>query len=127
VPTVEALSECVVESCDLSFVLIGERLRELREAKKWSKRDLQEVSGISRFRTSRIEQGHGIPDIETLRAYAVALGVPVPALVNGGRADDGYHGLMSFAKLFASMSQSEKNSLRGIARLTTRKDVRVTV
>jgi transcriptional regulator with XRE-family HTH domain len=126
-PTVEAIFEPCIQECNLSFVLVGERLRELRRARKLSSRDLQKVSGISRFQTAGIERGHGIPDAKMLRRYARALKVPISALLYDGAPPqpDGEHirRLSTFAKVFSSLSRSEWNLLRSIALRMRRKDV----
>lgn len=132
-PSVEAAAEpCVViERCDISFVLIGERLREWREARKWSKRDLQQASGISRFQTARIENGHDVPDVEMLKRYACALEIPVSTLLNDCDSpqmdNEELHGLAAFAKVFSSLKAGERNLLRSIALRMRRKDVQAVV
>lgn len=129
-PIVEPIAEPCIEECDLSFVLIGDRLRELREARELSSRHFQELSGISRFQTSRIEHGHGIPEIETLKQYATALEVPVSALLyDGDRPQAGCENLRSlsaFANVYSRMTRSERNFLRSIALRMRRKGVQAT-
>jgi transcriptional regulator with XRE-family HTH domain len=58
-------------------MLIGERLRELREAKKFSQGEIEKRTGLLRCYTSRVECGHTVPSIETLEKYARALEVPL--------------------------------------------------
>jgi transcriptional regulator with XRE-family HTH domain len=58
-------------------MLIGERLRELRESKKLSQGDIEKRTGCLRCYTSRVENGHTVPSIETLEKYARALDVPM--------------------------------------------------
>ncbi len=58
-------------------MLIGERLRELREAKKLSQGDIENRIGLLRCYTSRVENGHTVPSIDTLEKYARALEVPM--------------------------------------------------
>ena len=58
-------------------MLIGERLRELRESKKLSQGDMEKRTGCLRCYTSRVENGHTVPSIETLEKYARALEVPM--------------------------------------------------
>ena len=57
-------------------MVIGERLRELRESKKLSQGDVERRTGLLRCYTSRVENGHTVPTIETLEKYARALGSP---------------------------------------------------
>ncbi len=63
--------------CTLSLMQIGERLLELRESKKLSQGDIEKRTGLLRCYTSRVENGHTVPSIETLEKYARALEVPL--------------------------------------------------
>jgi transcriptional regulator with XRE-family HTH domain len=58
-------------------MLIGKRIRELRESKKLSQGDLEKRTGLLRCYTSRVENGHTVPAIETLEKYARALEIPL--------------------------------------------------
>jgi transcriptional regulator with XRE-family HTH domain len=58
-------------------MIIGQRLRELRESKKLSQGDIEHKTGLLRCYTSRVENGHTVPSIETLEKYARALEVPM--------------------------------------------------
>jgi transcriptional regulator with XRE-family HTH domain len=57
-------------------MLVGERLRELREAQHLSQGDIQNRTGLMRSYISRVENGHTVPAIETLEKISRALGVP---------------------------------------------------
>jgi transcriptional regulator with XRE-family HTH domain len=65
-------------------MVIGERLRELREQKKLSQRQIEDRSGLLRAYLSRVENGHTIPAIETLEKWAKALEVPMYQLFYDG-------------------------------------------
>jgi transcriptional regulator with XRE-family HTH domain len=119
-PSVEAAAErcAVVEGCALSFVLIGERLREWREVRKLSECDLERTSGISRLQTARFEDGLAIPDIETLRVYARVLKIPVAVLLYGDDAPQTsgvWRGLSEFTEMFSLLNRGERNLLRTTA------------
>jgi len=58
-------------------MLIGQRLRELRESKHLSQGDVEHRTGLLRCYTSRVENGHTVPLIETLEKYARALEIPL--------------------------------------------------
>src|SRR5271155_5113832 len=58
-------------------MVIGQRLRELRESKKLSQGDIEKRTGLLRCYTSRVENGHTVPSIETLEKYARALEIPL--------------------------------------------------
>lgn len=65
-------------------MLIGDRLRELREHKKMSQGDIEKRTGLLRCYISRVENGHTVPAIETLEKIARALGVPMYQLFYDG-------------------------------------------
>lgn len=54
-------------------MVIGERLRYLREQKKLSQGDIEERTGLLRCYVSRVENGHTVPAIETLEKMSRAL------------------------------------------------------
>jgi|ERR1019366_10118629 transcriptional regulator with XRE-family HTH domain len=56
---------------------IGERLRELREAKNFSQGDIEHRTGMLRCYISRVENSHTVPNVETLEKFARALEVPM--------------------------------------------------
>ena len=58
-------------------MVIGDRLKELREAKNLSQGDIEKRTGLLRSYTSRVENGHTIPSVETLGKYASALEIPL--------------------------------------------------
>jgi transcriptional regulator with XRE-family HTH domain len=49
---------------------IGERLRELREAKNFSQGDIEKRTGLLRCYVSRVENSHTVPAVETLAPCA---------------------------------------------------------
>lgn len=57
------------------------RLRELRQARFYSQRQLAELAGVAETTIIRIEQGGGVPNPSTVRKLAAALGVAPAALV----------------------------------------------
>ena len=56
-------------------MLIGQRLREIREAKNLSQDDIERATGLARPYISRIENGHTVPSVGTLQKWARALGM----------------------------------------------------
>jgi len=58
-------------------MLIGDRLRQLRESKHWSQGDIEKRTGLLRCYTSRLENGHTVPSIETLEKFAAVFDVPL--------------------------------------------------
>jgi transcriptional regulator with XRE-family HTH domain len=65
-------------------MLIGERLQAIRKAKKLSQGDIEKRSGLFRCYTSRVENGHTVPSVETLEKFARALEVPLYQLFYDG-------------------------------------------
>ena len=65
-------------------MIIGDRLRALREEKKLSQGDIEKRTGLLRCYISRVENGHTVPAIETLEKMARALEVPLYPLVYDG-------------------------------------------
>ncbi len=58
-------------------MIIGDRLRVLREHKKLSQGDIEKRTGLLRSYISRVENGHTVPAVETLEKFARALEVPI--------------------------------------------------
>jgi transcriptional regulator with XRE-family HTH domain len=65
-------------------MIIGERLRALREEKKLSQGDIEKRTGLIRCYVSRVENGHSIPAVETLEKFARALEIPLYQLLYDG-------------------------------------------
>ena len=65
-------------------MIIGDRLRVLREEKKFSQGDIEKRTGLLRCYISRVEHGHTVPAVETLEKFARALEVPMYQLFYDG-------------------------------------------
>jgi transcriptional regulator with XRE-family HTH domain len=65
-------------------MIIGDRLREMREAKKLSQGDVEKRTGLLRCYISRVENGHTVPAVETLEKLARAFEVPLYQLFYEG-------------------------------------------
>ena len=65
-------------------MIIGERLRALRETKNLSQGDIEKRTGLLRCYISRVENGHTVPAVETLEKLARALEVPLYQLFYDG-------------------------------------------
>lgn len=113
-------------------MIIGERLRALREEKKLSQGDIEEKTGLLRCYVSRVENGHTVPAVETLEKFARALEVPMyqlfyegeeppklPNLLKRKTTDDilwgnsgkDAHTLVKFCRLFDRMKEDDRNVL----------------
>ena len=119
-------------------MLTGQRLRELREAKKMSQGDIERRTGLIRAYTSRVENGHTVPGVATLEKYAAALGVPLYRFFTDGPVKElklpesesdaawGSSGkdrreFHLFAKAFTRMSDRDQKILRAMAQKMVQK------
>ena len=110
-------------------MIIGERLRALREKKKFSQGEIEKRTGLIRAYISRVENGHTVPGVETLEKFARALEVPMyqlfydgeeppklPNLLKRKSADDLLWGntgrdqrtLVKFCRLFGRMDEHDR-------------------
>ena len=67
-------------------MVIGDRLKELRESKNFSQGDIEKRTGLLRCYISRVENGHTVPAVSTLEKMARALEVPMYQLFHDGEA-----------------------------------------
>lgn len=58
-------------------MILGERIRQLRNVKKLSAGEIARRTGLSRPYISRIENDHTIPSIETLEKLARGFEIPL--------------------------------------------------
>jgi transcriptional regulator with XRE-family HTH domain len=58
-------------------MVIGERLKVLREKKKMSQGEIEKRTGLLRCYISRVENGHTVPSVDTLEKMARALEIPL--------------------------------------------------
>lgn len=65
-------------------MVIGERIRLLREEKNLSQGDIEQRTGLLRSYLSRVENDHTIPALETLEKIAQALGMQLYQLLYDG-------------------------------------------
>jgi transcriptional regulator with XRE-family HTH domain len=66
-------------------VIIGDRLRSIREEKRLSQGDVEKRTGLLRCYISRVENGHTVPAVETIEKFARALEVPMYQLFYDGK------------------------------------------
>jgi transcriptional regulator with XRE-family HTH domain len=127
-------------------MVIGDRLREMREGKNLSQGDIEKRTGLLRCYISRVENGHTVPAIETLEKMARALEVPLyqffydgeeppklPNLPKRKTADDigwGSAGkdvrlLAKFQRLMGRVEESDRKLLMCLAqKMATRRNGR---
>ena len=118
-------------------MLIGERLRTLREQKKMSQGDIEKRTGLLRCYISRAENGHSVPAIETLEKIARAMGMPLYQLFYDGekpsgpapKVDDGGWGssgrdartLSKFRRLLRRLNKPDQKLLLSVAQKMSQK------
>jgi transcriptional regulator with XRE-family HTH domain len=120
-------------------MVIGYRLKELRESKKLSQGDIEKRTGLLRCYISRVENGHTVPAVETLEKMARALEVPMYRLFHDGEVpaglsklkppkDDGEFGsrgaqadyLSKLCRLLAKMEPGDQKLLLHMAQKVAR-------
>jgi transcriptional regulator with XRE-family HTH domain len=69
-----------------TILVIGNRLKELRESKELSQGDIEKRTGLLRAYISRVEHGHTIPAVATLEKMARTLEVAMYQLFHEGEA-----------------------------------------
>jgi transcriptional regulator with XRE-family HTH domain len=117
-------------------MLIGERIRALREAKGLTQGDIEERSGLLRCYTSRVENGHTVPSLETIEKIARALDIPLyqvfydgekppqvePLVTDGrrklpfGRSETDAKFIQSLLRIVEAMDTTSRKRLLKVAR-----------
>ena len=72
---------CVDPSTANLALVIGARVKQERQARRWTLDQLAEAAGVSRRMVVNVEQGAANPSVGTLLRLSNALGVGLPALV----------------------------------------------
>ena len=65
-------------------MIVGDRLRSIRESKNLSQGDIEKRTGLFRCYISRVENGHTVPSVETLEKFARALELPLYHIMYDG-------------------------------------------
>jgi transcriptional regulator with XRE-family HTH domain len=68
-------------------MVIGTRLKKLREDRALSQGDIEKRTGLLRCYISRVENGHTVPSLETMERLAAALEIPLYQLFYEGDAE----------------------------------------
>jgi transcriptional regulator with XRE-family HTH domain len=100
-------------------VLIGKKLKQIRESKNLSQGDIEKRTGLIRSYSSRVENGHIVPSVETLEKYAGALDIPLYRLFYEG--DEPPKHLIRFTADDGTIQNKEMAPLaKAVARLDDR-------
>jgi transcriptional regulator with XRE-family HTH domain len=136
----EVLSFRVIVSAPEGALVIGERLRALREQNNLSQGEIEKRTGLLRCYISRAENGHSVPAIETLEKIARAMGIPMYQLFYDGEKppgpapkleDDGWGSsgrdartLARFCRLLSRASKKDQRFLLAVAQKMSQKKTR---
>src|ERR1700722_10811555 len=82
----KAMNVWVVPIRKDKLMIIGDRLRELRQQRNLSQEEIENRTGLLRCYISRVENGHTVPAFETIEKFARALEVPLYQLFYEGEA-----------------------------------------
>jgi len=102
-------------------MVIGERLKRLREQKKMSQGDVEKRTGLLRCYISRVENGHTVPSVETLEKMARALEIPTYRIFT----DDAHAvkpNIPSFGAPSRLINKKQEREIRSFAKLFSRMD-----
>ena len=72
------------------MLMIGERLRTIRESKNLSQGDIEQRTGMLRCYTSRVENGHTVPSLDTLATTSALGRVSTPISASFSRRPEDY-------------------------------------
>ena len=95
-----------------SPTVIGDRLRELCEARELSQGDIEKRTGLLRCYLSRVENGHTIPSLDTLAKIAGAIDIPLGSFFSDHHANGN-------SKNLPSLSEDEVRFLSQIRRYSS--------
>jgi transcriptional regulator with XRE-family HTH domain len=95
-------------------LVIGERLKQIRESKNFSQGDIEEKTGLLRCYTSRVENGHTVPSLETLQKFARALEIPLYQLFYDGTGPEKAKGVRAERD---TMTVKERREIESLGRL----------
>ncbi len=104
-------------------MIVGERLRAIRESKKMSQGDIERKTGLLRCYISRVENGHTVPAVETLEKLARAMDVELYQIffeANGHKQPEA----LNLPELSdkKTISRKEANLISNLARLVQKMD-----
>lgn len=81
---IKILVDHLITLCKNAPMIIGTRLKKLREERNLSQGDIEKRTGLLRCYISRVENGHTVPSLETLERLAAALELPLYQLFYEG-------------------------------------------
>lgn len=91
---------------------LGERLRQLRKAKKLTLNDLAEEAGVSQPFLSGLENGDKQPRLQTLESIAIALDAPIHLLLDPDIPVERLMEVADIVRQVAQLSSDQIDTLR---------------
>jgi transcriptional regulator with XRE-family HTH domain len=99
------------------MLMIGERLRTIRKSKNLSQGEIEKRTGLLRCYTSRVENGHTVPSLDTLAKYSQALEISMYQLFYEGNAPKQVKGLKTNKE---TMSIGDRREIETLGRKFTK-------
>ena|SRR5712671_6071285 len=94
-------------------MIVGERLRAVRESKKLSQGHIEKETGLLRCYVSRVENGHTTPSIETLEKWVRSLDITMSQLF-ADNGEDAKALVALKANRAPKLDRAAQNSLRRV-------------
>ena len=102
----------------IDYISIGNRIKELRVAKRWTQAKLAEKSGVEPSNISHIERAATKLSLPTMVNIANALGVTLDEIVYGSLIKSAHVSLKIIDDILADCSAEELKSLAEVIRAT---------
>jgi transcriptional regulator with XRE-family HTH domain len=94
-------------------MILSDKLRQLREEKNLSQGDIEDRTGLFRCYISRVENGHTVPGLDTLKKIAAALEIPLWTVFYEGEERPAE--MPEFGKTFEGEAAADRKYLRQLA------------
>jgi transcriptional regulator with XRE-family HTH domain len=105
-------------------MIVGDRLKPIREMKNVSQGDIEKRTGLLRCFISRVENGHTVPAIETLEKMARAMEIPLYQIFFESNGHKEPQELKSPKSAAVKLSGKDANVISRLSRLVGRMDDR---
>lgn len=105
-------------------MIVGERLRAIRESKKLSQGDIEKRTGLLRCYISRVENGHTVPSVETLEKMARAMEIELYQVFFESNPKEGPKELKLPERQAPRLSRKDTNVVSRIGHFVGRMDDR---
>ena len=102
----------------IDYILIGNRIKELRVAKGWTQAKLAEESGVEPSNISHIERAATKLSLPTLVNIANALGVTLDEIAYGSLVKSSHVSIRLIDDILADCSPEELKSLAEVIKTT---------